>query len=488
MLEENRALFEALGVSRWHEAGYTGKGLKALTFERFVIPERLAGRVTDLFPGKAAEENAHGRHGAEVFLEFAPGAELYQATLSGGNAGGVWSGEAAETLLPWVRENRPCVGFRSIRSSLAGYDSLFGETFPYLSLFNSAGNDGPDDYSGIIRDECFFGVGAAELTGGSFNPAAYSSESEYVDFCGPTNVRCPNGSGGAYRFTGTSCAAPALAGMCALVQEFFLRNAGRVLSHQEMHDFITANCEAIGPADKAGAGIFRLPDPESIDLTPYETPLEIRDAGLHWAGELAPFTKPVRYIVLHHAAGNGSVEAVHAYHLSRGWKGIAYHLYVRKDGTVWRGRPMDRQGGHCSGYNGESVGICFEGNFDSEAMGAAQYAAGLRALDYARGLYPAAETVGHRELLATGCPGKNFPLEDMKGDDEMKNTEENYRVFRAFMERYEAERGQQPEPEWSKAEGSWAKAKDAGVLDGSRPQDPVKRCELAAVLDRAGLM
>lgn len=45
-----------------------------------------------------------------------------------------------------------------------------------------------------------------------------------------------------------------------------------------------------------------------------------------------------------------------------------------------------------------------------------------------------------------------------------------------------------PEPEWSQKEGSWEKAKETGVMDGTSPERPLKRDEFAAVLDRKGLL
>ena len=132
----------------------------------------------------------------------------------------------------------------------------------------------------------------------------------------------------------------------------------------------------------------------------------IIQTNLQWAYTPSRFTKSVKYLVLHHAAGNGSVEAIHAYHRDRnGWAGIAYHLYVRRDGKVYAGRPMDRQGGHCLNYHGVSVGICFEGNFETETMSEAQKAGGVEAVAYAMGYYPGMVIVGHRELGSTSCPG-----------------------------------------------------------------------------------
>lgn len=73
-------------------------------------------------------------------------------------------------------------------------------------------------------------------------------------------------------------------------------------------------------------------------------------------------------IVIHHAAyPNCSAQDVHRWHLARGWKGIAYHYFIRKDGTIYRGRQEHHKGGHLlSGENNGTLGICLEGNYDKE--------------------------------------------------------------------------------------------------------------------------
>ena len=45
-----------------------------------------------------------------------------------------------------------------------------------------------------------------------------------------------------------------------------------------------------------------------------------------------------------------------------------------------------------------------------------------------------------------------------------------------------------PEPEWSKKEGHWQRAAEAGIMDGTAPERAVRRDELAAVLGRKGLL
>lgn len=71
-------------------------------------------------------------------------------------------------------------------------------------------------------------------------------------------------------------------------------------------------------------------------------------------------------IILHHAeASRASVEEVNRWHLERGWTGIGYHFYIRKDGKVYRGRPEWAVGAHAQGHNSRAIGICVEGSYMS---------------------------------------------------------------------------------------------------------------------------
>ena len=140
-----------------------------------------------------------------------------------------------------------------------------------------------------------------------------------------------------------------------------------------------------------------------------EMSIDIIDAGLKF-GALTKRTVTDR-IILHHAAGNGSVESVHNYHKGLGWSGIGYHYYVRKDGSIYRGRPEAMVGGHTSGYNYCSIGVCAEGNFQTDVMSDAQREA-IRALVLdIRTRYPDTQTIRHKDVAATACPGKNYPFD-----------------------------------------------------------------------------
>lgn len=138
-----------------------------------------------------------------------------------------------------------------------------------------------------------------------------------------------------------------------------------------------------------------------------------------WNGQLYK-RNSTKHIILHHRAGNGDVESIHAQHLSQGWTGIGYHFYVRKDGTVYVGRPIDVIGAHATGFNNNSIGICFEGNFDSEVMSQVQLQAGRELVAYVRNKYPNADVKGHGDYMTTACPGKNFPIDEIINPVERK--------------------------------------------------------------------
>ena len=138
--------------------------------------------------------------------------------------------------------------------------------------------------------------------------------------------------------------------------------------------------------------------------------MKINKIKFKWKGTLVPRLK-TKYIVLHHRAGDGDVKSIHNQHLAQGYSGIGYNYYIRKDGSVYEGRPVNMAGAHTVNHNNESVGICFEGDFHNSAtpMSNEQKDSGIELIRYLSSRYPKAEIKRHSDLSATACPGKNFP-------------------------------------------------------------------------------
>lgn len=122
-------------------------------------------------------------------------------------------------------------------------------------------------------------------------------------------------------------------------------------------------------------------------------------------------------IVLHHTGCNdidASAEQIHEWHKNNNppWAGIGYHYVIRKDGTIERGRPEWAIGSHAYGENSHTIGIHLSGDFQQAEPTSQQIekCAMLVAdicerygipIDYEH-------IVGHGELMATSCPGKNL--------------------------------------------------------------------------------
>ncbi len=67
-----------------------------------------------------------------------------------------------------------------------------------------------------------------------------------------------------------------------------------------------------------------------------------------------------------------SVEAIHNWHLGRGWDGIGYHWVITKDGSVHPGRDPEVVPAAQKGHNTNSLAICVTGlrEFTIDQMGA----------------------------------------------------------------------------------------------------------------------
>lgn len=128
-------------------------------------------------------------------------------------------------------------------------------------------------------------------------------------------------------------------------------------------------------------------------------------------------------IVLHHRAGDGDVEGVDRIHKNNDWTCIGYHFYVRKDGSIYRGRQEDTVGAHAYGYNNTSIGICAEGNFENETMSEAQKQSLKELVAYIKEKYGISKVVKHNDLGNTACPGKNYPFDEIANTTK---TEENH--------------------------------------------------------------
>lgn len=157
--------------------------------------------------------------------------------------------------------------------------------------------------------------------------------------------------------------------------------------------------------------------------------LDIKKADLKWNGNLKPLYLPkIKYIMIHHTAHpTWNIYDVHNFHQhTDGWIGIGYNFFINPDGTVFEGRGLN-VGAGATGYNYNSIHVCFAGNFENTNPTQKQLENGKKLIEYLLTLVPSdAQIVGHKDIGKTACPGRNFPLNEFKS---IKKEMEDKKMF-----------------------------------------------------------
>ena len=85
--------------------------------------------------------------------------------------------------------------------------------------------------------------------------------------------------------------------------------------------------------------------------------------------EFRSATRDITEVVVHWSAHflnqDIGAEEIHGQQKNDGFKGIGYHYVIRKDGTIERGRPINKEGAHAkaNGHDKYSIGIAFVGGY-----------------------------------------------------------------------------------------------------------------------------
>ncbi len=154
------------------------------------------------------------------------------------------------------------------------------------------------------------------------------------------------------------------------------------------------------------------------------------DSKLSWIADVEE--TEWQYIVIHHSAtDSGSVESIHEEHLNRrdaegnSWLGIGYHFVIGNgqgmpDGTVqatfrWKEQIHGAHSGN-EVFNARGIGICLIGNFEDVPPSKAQIESLktlVKVLTVRHRIHPE-NLMGHASVKATACPGKHFPLNEVR--------------------------------------------------------------------------
>lgn len=123
--------------------------------------------------------------------------------------------------------------------------------------------------------------------------------------------------------------------------------------------------------------------------------------------------RKINKIIIHCSATPPDMDVdskrVDEWHKQRGWSGIGYHFFIKRDGQIEIGRPLEKSGAHTLGENKNSIGICYAGGVDEDMCPednrtSAQIASFLLLLRLLKNIFPKAIIHGHRDFSSKACP------------------------------------------------------------------------------------
>jgi len=139
-----------------------------------------------------------------------------------------------------------------------------------------------------------------------------------------------------------------------------------------------------------------------------------------------PLKRTWKYVVIHHSATDvGDMASFDRGHKQRGWLGVGYHFVIgngsySNDGEIEVTFRWKRQihGAHAGvkEYNEHGIGICLVGNFNKSRPSRKQLQSLIALTAYLQGRcgIPMARILGHRDVKSTDCPGRLFPMTQVK--------------------------------------------------------------------------
>lgn len=430
MVKENEFEFNTLNIPQWHNAGYKGKNVKIAVLEN--------------------DDKKHLKNVINVLKLIAPEAEIItfeKSLMSSVNGHCPNFTEAIDKCIELdVDIITNSYDFSANKERI---DALNKAIDNGIILNMASGNDSkdvPDKFVKYHVDRAYLIGASVECAKGKIELTSYSNTGEKVDLNMFTNITLTDGT----VFTGTSCATPFLSAIEALLLGK-LKEEG--YDKSILMDMVYSNLKdlgAIGKDNKYGNGMFILPDIEKLEVN--------------------VVNKPEILVIHHTATATGTFEAIKKYHMeTKGWNDIGYHYYITKDGVAHKGRAEETIGSHTVGWNAKSLGICLEGNFDTEVPKEIQLNALrklIKEIYSRRGRLPIHY---HNEYADKSCPGKFF-YDKFRLQNEVDKVEEvktNVNV----------------EPHW--AEKYFTELNNNGIIiSEKRFDDKVTRGELFALLSR----
>lgn len=131
----------------------------------------------------------------------------------------------------------------------------------------------------------------------------------------------------------------------------------------------------------------------------------------------------VEYIAIHCAATTADMDTdiadIDRWHRQRGFAKVGYHYFIKRDGTIQRGRGIEEygihmdieEGAHVLDFNRCAIGVCLAGGLDSKGRAEnnfteQQFTSLITLLTKLREWFPTAIIQGHRDFpnVTKDCP------------------------------------------------------------------------------------
>lgn len=127
------------------------------------------------------------------------------------------------------------------------------------------------------------------------------------------------------------------------------------------------------------------------------------------------FKKPsrkIKRVFIHCSASdkpkNDDVSVMDRWHKARGWSGVGYHFYIKRDGDIQVGRDIEKTPAAQKGNNTGTIAICL-GGLSVDLFTDAQFSSLNSICNSINGAYDGKVTFhGHNEVSSKSCPVFNF--------------------------------------------------------------------------------
>lgn len=282
-MRNKKEVLDYLGITAWHKAGYTGKGIKIMSIEPVSSAKKFPNviAVNGYNKGNTKMCN-HADKVMQQMMEIALDATFITCSKEGN------TDDWKSLYLDYILKNNVHLFTSSWLSEVYELSSTTEKHMQECidngtTFFIGCGNANEFGKKKIFKEaksDKYLTIGACEYNDGEVGKAFYSCEGEELDYM------MISGWEGE---TGTSFATNRFAAMCSLVQQFFLEKAGRTLYRHELISFINDNVKDLrteGFDIYTGHGLFILPEPSDIDVSKYAKDINVPTAseGIYYGG------------------------------------------------------------------------------------------------------------------------------------------------------------------------------------------------------------